>query len=271
MELNLAGKVVVVTGAGRGIGLTIAETFAREGAITVALDINAAEVNGTQPAGGGAFESVTCDVTSSSDVTSTFGYIADKYGTIDVLINNAGINAEGLVEEIDPALWDRAFEVNVKGTFHACRAAIPYMKAQQSGRIINAASFAAIIPSVGAAAYGASKAAVIQFTRVLASELGPWGVTVNSYAPGMIPTAMNGFADLPEAAQAERLNQLSLRRWGEAEDVANLLCFLASDLSSYITGSVIDVSGGKFSTQMPGRAYELAGRALDGDSGHARV
>jgi NAD(P)-dependent dehydrogenase (short-subunit alcohol dehydrogenase family) len=109
---------------------------------------------------------------------------------------------------------------------------------------------------VGSAAYAASKAAVVQLTRVLASELGPWEVTVNAYAPGMIPTAMNGFADLPEPAQERLLDTLSLRRWGRPEDVADLVCFLASDTAGYITGALIDVSGGKLSTQMPHRAYE---------------
>ena len=137
------------------------------------------------------------------------------------------------------------------------QAVIPAMKSQRSGRIINAASFAAIIPSVGAAAYGASKAAVVQLTRVLASELGPWNVTVNAYAPGMIPTAMNGFSDLPEPAQDRLLDTLSLRRWGRPQDVADVVCFLASDAAQYITGTLVDVSGGKFSTQMPHKAHDV--------------
>ena len=257
MELNLTGKVVVVTGAGRGIGRTIAQTFASEGAVTIALDLNESDLAETRT-GGGSIHSVVCDVTDLAQVTAAFGRIAEEHGRIDVLVNNAGINAEGLVEDIDPGLWERAFDVNVKGIFHTSRAVIPYLKAQNSGRIINAASFAAIIPSVGAAAYGATKAAVVQFTRVLASELGPWGITVNAYAPGMIPTAMNGFAEMSDADQSSRLDQLSLRRWGEADDVAKLACFLASDLASYITGALIDVSGGKFATQVPARAYELS-------------
>jgi 3-oxoacyl-[acyl-carrier protein] reductase len=141
-----------------------------------------------------------------------------------------------------------------------CRAVIPVMKAQDSGRIINAASFAAIVPSVGSAAYAASKAAVVQLTRTLAGELGPWNITANAYAPGMIPTAMNGFADLPEVAQERLLDTLSLRRWGEPAEVAELICFLASDAARYITGTLIDVSGGKLATQVPRKAYELADR-----------
>ena len=136
-----------------------------------------------------------------------------------------------------------------------CQAVIPAMKRQGRGRILNAASFAAVIPSIGGAAYSASKAGVQSLTRVLAGELGPFGVTVNAYAPGMIPTEMNRFAEAPAERQEQLLDTLSLRRWGEARDVANLICFLASDQASYITGTMIDVSGGKFATQMPWVAY----------------
>ncbi len=111
------------------------------------------------------------------------------------------------------------------------------------------------MPSVGSAAYAASKAAVVSFTRVLASELGPWGITVNAYAPGMVPTAMNGFAGMPQADQDRLLDTLSLRRWETPDDVADLLVFLASDASAYITGTLLDVSGGKLATQIPARAH----------------
>ena len=123
------------------------------------------------------------------------------------------------------------------------------------GRLLNAASFAAIVPSVGSAAYAASKAAVVQLTRVLASELGPHDITVNAYAPGMVPTAMNGFADLPAERQDRLLDTLSLRRWESPDDVADLLIFLASDQASYITGTLVDVSGGKLATQIPAVAH----------------
>ncbi len=151
--------------------------------------------------------------------------------------------------------------MNLKGTFLMCRAVAPVMKKQRGGRIINAASYAAITPIVGGAAYAASKAGVHYFIRVLAGELGPWDVTVNCYAPGMIPTEMNHFDEAPAERQRRLLDTLTLRRWGIARDVANLVCVLASDHAAYITGTLIDVSGGKLATQIPRLAWEAAAEA----------
>jgi len=251
MELDLKGKVVLVTGAARGIGRTIADTFEAEGAVVAALDLDSAQLQELS-------HPFVCDVSDSAAVTATVAEIERWFGRIDVLVNNAGINAVGAIDEISDDLWDRCFEINVGGVFRMCKAVAPVMKRQGSGRIINAASFAAIIPSVESAAYAASKAAVVQLTRVLAGELGPWNITANSYAPGMIPTSINGFAEMDQDAQSRLLDTLSLRRWGAASDVAELLCFLASDAAGYITGALIDVSGGKLATQIPARAYERA-------------
>jgi 3-oxoacyl-[acyl-carrier protein] reductase len=256
--IDLRDRVVLVTGAGRGIGRTLAETFAREGASVVAVDVGSdglARLESDLSALGATVVPAVADVRDAVGVQAVVDAAVQRFGRVDVLVNNAGINVEGRLEELDAGAWDRCFEVNVRGTFTTCRAVAPVMKRQRSGRILNAASFAAIVPSVGASAYAASKAAVVQFTRTIASELGPWGITANSYAPGMIPTAMNGFADLSPEDQAKKLDTLSLRRWGEAQDVANLLCFLASDLAGYITGTLVDVSGGKLATQVPAAAY----------------
>lgn len=260
MELDLRDRVVVVTGAARGIGAVIAGRFAAEGARVVALDLAFPEpAAGADPAEAGAeaarIENLTVDVTSPESVQAAVGTIVERHGTIDVLVNNAGINVDGPVAELDWDRWRACFDVNVGGVFLMSQAVAEVMKTARRGRIINAASFAAIVPSVGSAAYAASKAAVVQLTRVLASELGPYDVTVNAYAPGMVPTAMNGFAEMPPEAQDRLLDTLSLRRWESADDVADLLIFLASDQAGYITGTLVDVSGGKLATQIPARAY----------------
>ncbi|EWS80158.1 SDR family NAD(P)-dependent oxidoreductase [Brachybacterium phenoliresistens] len=257
MELDLRNKVVMVTGAARGIGAVIAHRFAQEGARVVALDLAFPEGDPAEAeaAGEPAIGRVTCDVADPASVEAAVAEVVRRHGTIDVLINNAGINVEGTVADLDWQRWRTCFDVNVGGVFLMSRAVAPVMQEAGRGRIINAASFAAIIPSVGSAAYAASKAAVVQLTRVLASELGPWDITVNAYAPGMVPTAMNGFADMPQEAQDRLLDTLSLRRWESPDDVADLLVFLASDAASYITGTLVDVSGGKLATQIPSRAH----------------
>src|SRR5699024_606898 len=237
MQIDLSGRGVVVTGAARGIGRLIAAAFAREGVGGVVLDCVPGELAVLQEESLAGLV-LACDITDPDQVRQAVAAVDERFGRLDVLINNAGVNAEGPLESFEPALWDQVFAVNVRGVLNTCQAVIPLMKRQRSGRIINAAPCAAIIPSVEAAAYGASKAAVVQMTRVLASELGAWGITVNAYAPGMIPTAMNGFAALDEQAASTKLDQLSVRRWGEGEDVANLCLFLAGDLSGYITGAL---------------------------------
>jgi 3-oxoacyl-[acyl-carrier protein] reductase len=259
MLLDLADRVVLITGAGRGIGRVIAETFLAEGSVVVALDVELGSLDWLATSDSEHAAAFDCDVRDGARITEVVAEILERFGRVDVLVNNAGIFVEGFVDELDDDRWDRCFDINVGGTFKMCRAVIPAMKAQRSGRIINAASFAAIVPSIGSAPYAASKAAVVQFTRTLAGELGPWNITANAYAPGMIPTAMNGFAEMSQAQQDRLLDTLSLRRWGEAAEVADLVCFLASDASRYITGTLLDVSGGKLATQLPQRAYESAG------------
>ena len=256
MLLDLTDRVVVVTGAGRGIGRALAERFVREQAQVVGLDLRVPQDGDASP----GITWLACDVADTASVRAAVADVVARFGRVDVLVNNAGILVDALVVDTDDDAWQRTFDINVGGVFKMCREVAPVMKRQGSGRIINAASFAAIVPSVSSAAYAASKAAVVSFTRVLASELGPWDITVNAYAPGMVPTAMNGFAEMDEAAQARLLDTLSLRRWQRADDVADLLIYLASDAAGYITGTLVDVSGGKLATQIPAKAHEGAQR-----------
>jgi 3-oxoacyl-[acyl-carrier protein] reductase len=261
MLIDLRSKVVIVTGAGRGIGREIATTLASEGAITVVTDVRQElldDVHKQFLGRGWKGAQHLCDVRNAARIAEVIAAVVREFGRIDVLVNNAGVAPGGPVEELSEEIWDLNQDIHLKGTFLMCRAVIPVMKRQRSGRIINAASFAAILPITGAAAYAASKAGVHYFTRVLAGELGPYNVTVNCYAPGMIPTEMNHFTEQPQERQERLLDTLTLRRWGEPRDVANLICFLASDLAGYITGTMVDVSGGKLATQIPKLAWETA-------------
>lgn len=261
MHIDLTGKVAIVTGAGRGIGRVIASALAREGVITVVTDINEANLADVQEEfdrNGCKGSTFLCDVRDEKQIQQIVEQVVAANGQIDILVNNAGVAGGAPVDKLSEEVWDLNLDINLKGTFLMCKAVAPVMKRQRSGRIMNAASFAAIVPSYGSAAYASSKAGVEQFTRVLAGELGPWNIAVNCYAPGMIPTDMNHFAELQEPHQQRLLDTLTLRRWGEKNDVAHLICFLASDYAGYITGTMIDISGGKLATQIPRIAYEKA-------------
>lgn len=261
MNIDLNGKVAIVTGVGKGIGREILFTLAREGVRTVALDVNEADLDdiGREfTAEGLDGTHYVCDIRDFANISDVVRETTQKFGRIDILVNNAGVAGNGAVETLPEEAWDFCHDVNLKGTYLMCKAVIPVMKQQKCGRILNAASFAAIIPSIGSAAYASSKAGVMQFTRVLAGELGPWNITVNSFAPGMIPTTLNHFSELPQQEQSRLLDSLTLRKWGERKDIANLICFLSSDLAGYITGTMIDISGGKYATQFPRISYEWA-------------
>ncbi|MGV3491008.1 MAG: SDR family NAD(P)-dependent oxidoreductase [Devosia sp.] len=259
MHIDLTGKVAIVTGAGRGIGRTIARTLAREGVSVAILDFRQELLDDAAEEwkkNGWDGQQVQVDVRHAAEVRAAVAKVEERFGRIDILVNNAGVASGARVADLAEDVWDANFDINTKGTFLMCQAVVPIMKRQKSGRILNASSYAAITPSIGGAAYASSKYAVVGFTRVLAGELGPYDVTVNCYAPGMIPTDMNGFANAPDDRKEKLLDTLTLRRWGDPQDVANLLAFLSSDLARYITGTLIDVSGGKYATQFPSASYE---------------
>ncbi len=258
MNIDLSGKVAIVTGGGRGIGRVIAETLAREG-VTVAVtdirqDLLDAVTSEWEEQGWPGIQ-LLVDVRRGDECRAAAAAVEREFGRIDILVNNAGVAGGERLEKMSEERWNANIDINLTGTMLMCQAVIPMMQRQRAGRILNASSFAAVIPGVGGAAYAASKAGVVSLTRVLAGELGPYEVTVNAYAPGMIPTEMNHFAERPEEDQERLLDTLSLRRWGKPEDIANLVCFLSSDQAAYITGALIEISGGKFATQMPWVAH----------------
>jgi len=259
MLIDLKDKVAIVTGGGRGIGRVIARTFAQEGAKVAIVDFRQDLLDEAsaewQKAGWDGLR-ILADVREITQVKAAVAEIERTYGRVDILVNDAGVASGARVTELEEATWDDNFDTNTKGTFLMCQAVAPIMKRQKWGRILNAASYAAITPSIGGAAYASSKYAVVGFTRVLAGELGPYDVTVNCYSPGMVPTLMNRFADAPPERKEQLLDTLTLRRWGDPQDIANLLAFLGSDLARYITGAHIDTSGGKYATQFPSQAYQ---------------
>ncbi len=261
MLIDLTGQIAIVTGAGRGIGRVIARRLAAEGVSVVAAELRPDLVDDLAREwgeNGWPGLQLVCDVCLPASCRAVVEAAEARFGRLDILVNNAGIARGGPVADMDPADWADSLDANLTGTFQMCQAAIPALRRAGGGRIINASSFAAIVPSLGGAAYAASKVGVEALTRVLAGELGPDGITVNCYAPGMIPTDMNGFADRSDAEKELLLDTLTLRRWGNPDDVASLICFLASPHASYITGTRIDISGGKLATQMPWRAWREA-------------
>ncbi len=253
MNINLNKKVVVITGAANGIGSNISKNFFKEGCLLSLWDVDFKGLKKLKNEFPNEKQSdiliIKCDVSSEKDINNAVNKTIEKYNSIDVLIANAGILNPYNILENPVKEWDDVFAVNTRGSFLCAKAVAPFMKKNNSGRIIFASSFAAIIPSVGSAAYAASKSAIVSLARVLSAEFGPWNITVNAYAPGMIPSDMSKIDSLSENRKNEMLDTLSIREWGKSDDISNLLIFLSSKYSRYITGTLIDISGGKFSVQ----------------------
>jgi len=252
-------EVAIVTGGSRGIGAAICEKLAEQGAKVV--------VNYVKNAGaaisvvqrikdkGGEGISIKCDVSDFNQVQEMIQKTFAEFGKIDILINNAGIFPQAFVEEVSPEKWRMAIEVNLIGTFHCAKAVIPYMKKQGRGKIINCSTISAFLPDVGISAYAAAKAGITNFTRVLAAELAPYNITVNAYAPGIIETDM--VRDMIVERGDKQLKQIALQRFGKPEEVPDLVAFLASKESDYITGVTIPIDGGMFIVQNPWRAKKF--------------
>ncbi len=239
------GKIAIVTGAARGIGLEIARELLDAGMTVVAVDLNEellatlAESLGNP---GDKLETQALDVTDSEGFTELIGDVVEKHGRIDVLVNNAGITRDGLLIRMDDADWDLVLKVNLKSAFIAIRAAGKYMIRQKGGSIINMASYSGVEGNRGQANYAASKAGLIGLTKTTAKELASKNVRCNAVAPGFIQTEMTDV--LPQQAKDMALAQIPLKRFGKPVDIAKAVRFLASDTSNYITGQVLSVDGG---------------------------
>lgn len=239
-------KIVLVTGAGRGIGASIAKRFASEGAEVIVNysgnDEAAQKTVDEITATGGQAQKYKCSVNDSESVKVMIDEIIKEFGRIDILVNNAGITKDGLVLRMTDEDFDRVIDVNLKGTFNCTKYVSKYMLKQKSGKIINISSVVGLSGNAGQVNYSASKAGIIGITKSAAKELSSRGITVNAVAPGYVDTDMTKV--LSDNIRNEILKNIPLQRMGNVEDISNCVAFLASEDASYITGQVISVDGG---------------------------
>lgn len=242
----LEGKTAIVTGAARGIGKAIALKFASEGAniafTDLVIDENGKKTEEEIKALGVECKAYASNAANFAETEQVVNQIKEDFGRIDILVNNAGITKDGLMMRMTEAQWDAVIAVNLKSAFNFIHAVLPIMMRQRSGSIINMASVVGVHGNAGQANYAASKAGLIALAKSIAQEVGSRGIRANAIAPGFIETAMT--AALPDEVRAEWCQKIPLRRGGKVEDIANVATFLASDMSGYVTGQVIQVDGG---------------------------
>ena len=242
----LEGKTAIITGASRGIGKAIAIKFAEQGAnvafTCTSLSQNALDTENELSALGITAKAYASNASSFDESHDLVQEVLKDFGKIDILINNAGITRDGLLMRMTEEQWDTVINVNLKSAFNLTHAITPVFMKQKSGNIINMSSVVGVSGNAGQANYAASKAGMIGFTKSIAKEVGSRGIRANVIAPGFIATDMTGV--LSDEVKKKWSEQIPLRRIGEAEDVAKVAVFLASDLSTYVTGQVINVCGG---------------------------
>ena len=257
MDLELRGKTAIVTGGAKGIGYEITRALLQEGCrvCMAGTDQAALERARSRLCGLGPCMGQVCDVADGRQVRALFAAAAEAYGTLDILVNNAGTLAPCRIEQMEEADWDRSLAVNLKSVFLCTQAAIAPMK-PRGGVIINAASSAALIPSVGQSAYAAAKAAVKSFTQTSAAELAPYGIRVLAYIPGVIATHLIEPLVRDPARGEKMRGDIALRRFGTPEEVASVAVFLASPRAGYMSGCSVEIHGGKLCVQNPAAAYQ---------------
>ncbi len=243
---QLTDRVAVVTGASRGIGRGIALELARRGA-TVVVNYHSSPdaadaVVGEILAAGGTASAFQADVSAEDQANELISYAARQYGRLDILVNNAGTTRDGVIMLMKPEDFDLVIQTNLRSTWLCAKAAVRVMMRKRYGRIINITSVSGIVGQAGQTNYSASKAGIIGFTKALAREIASRSVTVNAVAPGFVLTDLT--KDLPEDLTKQLNTLIPLERWGEIQDVANAVAFLASDDAAYITGHVLNVDGG---------------------------
>ena len=242
--MRFQDEVAVITGAGRGIGAAIARKLFFEGCRIVILDINETAAlecaQSIDPAGSRSL-AVSCDVSSKDSVNQAIAKIIEKFQTVDILVNNAGITDDSMFHKMTLEQWQRVIDINLTGTFLVTSAVVPYMREKKQGRIINISSTSAY-GNIGQANYSATKAGVIGLTKTLAKELGRYSITVNAIEPGVIETDM--LTNVPQSIKDGWLKLMPIPRMGQPEDIANAVCFFATEEASFITGVELPVCGG---------------------------
>ena len=242
--MRLEGKNAIITGAASGMGEATSQLFAREGARVLAVDrpgTPLAEVH----AGNASIVTMEQDITAEGAAEAIVGRAMSEFGAVEILVNNAGVGYNALAEVTPIAEWDRVFAVNIRAMFLLCQQAIPVMRQQMYGRIVNISSVAAMRPDYGLSAYDASKAAVLGLTRTLALELGKFGITVNAIQPGPIYTGMTRHNFDQDYIREHWERKTAVRRLGQASDIANGVLFLSLEESSFVTGHALVVDGGQ--------------------------
>ncbi len=244
--MQLKGRNAIVTGGSRGIGRSVAIALAKSGAnVAVNYTSNQAAalevVKEIEALGVGAM-AVKADVSKGEEVENLVKEVLNRFGSIDILINNAGITRDNLIIRMTEQDFEEVIDTNLKGAFNCTKSVSRVMIKQKSGKIINVSSVVGVIGNAGQSNYAAAKAGLIGFTKSMAKELSKRGITVNAVAPGYIDTEMT--ASLPEKVREEFVNNIPLGRTGKPQDVANTILFLASEYSDYITGQVIHIDGG---------------------------
>ncbi len=246
VTIDLSGKVALVTGAGRGIGRAVALQLGAAGA-RVAVNYNASEaaaeeVVGAITSAGGEARAVKADVGNAAEVDAMVNTLVKEWGRVDILVNNAGITRDNLLMRMSQDEWDAVINTNLRSAYFCTRAVMRPMLRNRWGRIISLSSVVGLTGNAGQANYAAAKAGLIGFTKSLAQEVASRNITANAVAPGFIQTDIT--AVLPEELKQQMLKTIPAERYGEPEDIAGVVLFLASDLASYITGQVIHVNGG---------------------------
>ncbi|WP_063012075.1 3-oxoacyl-ACP reductase FabG [Nocardia kruczakiae] len=242
----LHNRTAVITGAAQGIGYAIAETFIAEGARVVLGDLDADTVKQAAERLGGPDKAigVRCDVTESADVDALLQAALDTYDGLDIMVNNAGITRDATMRTMTEEQFDQVISVHLKGTWNGTRKAAAIMRERKRGAIVNLSSLSGKVGLVGQTNYSAAKAGIVGLSKAAAKEVAHHGIRINAIQPGLIRTPMT--EAMPEKVWEQKMAEIPMGRAGEVSEIASVALFLASDLSSYMTGTVLEVTGGRF-------------------------